>query len=762
MTGTGGTPVRRGIRLGVLLGLAAAVLAACTEVPPNDGDTSTPGVQPPGYEVETIASGLTLPTNLAFAPDGRIFVTELRGTVQTYDGVDDPTPSLVVDVSDEVASFNDLGLLGLAVDPDYPAEPWLYLQYSIDPSGLYGDRCPSPPGAYVDGCPMSAQITRIPVDPATGEASGPEQVLVSDRWCFQFPTHGPDDLAFLPDGTLVASAGDGGAFSDADIGQLGGSPGSPTPTNPCGDPPGGVGGPMTAPTAQGGALRSQDVLTGDDPTGFNGALIRIDPDSGAPVPSNPLVGVGPEHDDAVIAHGLRNPFRIAVRPGTDEIWVGDVGWNSWEEIDRVASATDDVVENFGWPCREGPSPAPVYSSLNLHLCALAASPSAPSTLTAPYFSYSRSDPPDAARCGTGGMSVSGLDFLDDSPPYGASLGGALVFGDYVRGCVWAMPIGADGDPDPGQVTTLATGRFASDLEVGPLGFVYVLDIVKGTIGRIVPGAGGPSPIVLTATPDSGPAPLTVSFDTAGSTDPSGGSLTFAWDLDGDGDHDDATGPTATATYTAEGNVEVSVRATSSSAKVWHATRTVHVGNTRPTIQVTAGPDGWAVGEPIEFSAVAVDAEDGPLAGSSVTWAVELRHCETPDDCHTHTYQTLEGTSGTVAGPDHDLPSYVVLKATARDSAGLTASDEVRLDPRTVTVHFTSWPEGLQVSVGSRTGTTPFDRTFIVGSRRTISTPEQQSWLDLFPVHFEAWSDGGDRSHDVVFTEPASWQALFRF
>ena len=54
----------------------------------------------------------------------------------------------------------------------------------------------------------------------------------------------------------------------------------------------------------------------------------------------------------IIAHGLRNPFRMTIRPGTNEVWVGDVGWNTWEEINRIADPLG-TVENFGWPCYEG-------------------------------------------------------------------------------------------------------------------------------------------------------------------------------------------------------------------------------------------------------------------------------------------------------------------------------------------------------------------------------------------------------------------------
>ena len=742
------------VRRAVLGVVVMATVASCSAGTPTG--TTPPPVT--GYDVVNVAGGLTLPTNLEFAPGGRVFVTEKDGRVQTFDDVSDPTPTLSADLSDEVASFNDLGLLALAVDPSYPAAPWVYLLYTTDPSGRYGDVCPDPPGAYIDGCPMSARITRFPVDPATGVRNGPEQVLVADRWCLQFPTHSVDDLAFLPDRTLVASAGDGASFSDADIGRLGGSFLSPTPRNPCGDPPGGVGATLGAPTAEGGALRAQDVLTSSDPTGFNGAVVRISPDTGAPVASNPLVGRGAADDDAVIAHGLRNPFRLAVRPGTDEVWISDVGWNAWEELDRIGSATDGVVENFGRPCREGPTDQPAYTSLGLDLCARATAPGAPSVPTNPYFAYPHTGAPDTERCGAGGMSVSGLGFLGHGP-YPAELDGALVFSDYVRGCVWAMALGADGQPDPARITTLATGRVAVDLEVGPDGYVYVLDIARGTIDRIRPDVVVPPDVVLTATPDNGPVPLAVTFDTAGSADPTGGTLTFAWDLDGDGAYDDATGPTATRTYADRGDVTVGVRATSTSGASNTASRVVHAGNSRPVLAVTAGPQGWAGGEPLSVSAIATDAEDGPLTGAQVTWTIEQHHCATATDCHTHIYQSATGTSGSVAGPDHDLPSYVVIRATAHDSTGLTTSSEVRLDPRTVTASFSTFPEGLEVGVGSTVQRTPFTRTFIAGSKRTVTAPVPQTWSG-FPLGFWFWSDGGARTHDVTFSSGGSWLAAF--
>lgn len=116
------------------------------------------------------------------------------------------------------------------------------------------------------------------------------------------------------------SAGDGASFSNVDYGQSG------SPLNPCGDPPAGVGGNQTAATGEGGALRSQDIRSGGDPLGLDGTIIRVDPDTGRPVPDAPSgASLSQVNSARVVAFGFRNPFRFAVRPGTNELWVGNVG-----------------------------------------------------------------------------------------------------------------------------------------------------------------------------------------------------------------------------------------------------------------------------------------------------------------------------------------------------------------------------------------------------------------------------------------------------
>ena len=167
--------------------------------------------------------------------------------------------------------------------------------------------------------------------------TGSEQVLVED-WCQQYPSHSIGTVEFGRDGALYASGGDGASFNFTDYGQDG------SQLNPCGDPPGAAGTALTPPTAEGGALRSQDLRTSGDPVTLDGSIIRVDPATGAGFSDNPLFGATDANARRIIAHGFRNPFRFTTRPDTNELWIGDVGWNDWEEINRIQNPVDGREE----------------------------------------------------------------------------------------------------------------------------------------------------------------------------------------------------------------------------------------------------------------------------------------------------------------------------------------------------------------------------------------------------------------------------------
>src|SRR6185295_14086140 len=190
-------------------------------------------------------------------------------------------------------------------------------------------------------------------------------------------------------------------------------------------------------------LRSQDLLTSGDPQSYDGTVIRLDPETGTPLPDNPLAGGDVLDDDPIIAFGLRNPFRMSPRPGTHEIWISDVGSGSWEEIDRITNTGDMPIENFGWPCYEGIGKGGL-GGLGMNLCSMLFAE--PGTVTDPYFTYSHGQKvvPDEP-CGTGSSAITAVAFYGTGA-YPASYEGALFFADYARSCIWTMPIGPDGEP----------------------------------------------------------------------------------------------------------------------------------------------------------------------------------------------------------------------------------------------------------------------------------------------------------------------------
>jgi glucose/arabinose dehydrogenase len=179
---------------------------------------------PTGFRESIALSGLTLPTAVRFAPDGRVYVAEKSGLIQVFDALTDTTPATFADLRTKVHNFHDRGLLGLALDPSFPAKPYVYVLYTHDAAiggtaprwgapGATFDDCPTPPGETDDGCVVSGRLSRLT---AAGDVmTGAEKVLVED-WCNQYPSHTIGSLAFGADGYLYVSGGDGASFNFVD------------------------------------------------------------------------------------------------------------------------------------------------------------------------------------------------------------------------------------------------------------------------------------------------------------------------------------------------------------------------------------------------------------------------------------------------------------------------------------------------------------------------------------------------------------------
>jgi len=734
------------VRSSAIRPLALAAVLALALVAAGAPSAQAQPLQP-GFTESVVFDNLIDPTDVAFAPDGRVFMAEKSGLIKVFSSLSATTPTIAADLRTQVYNFWDRGLLSIALDPQFPVRPYLYALYTYDGKigetaprwgqpGVSSDPCPTPPGPTDAGCLVSTRLSKLTV---TGNAVSGEQTLIHD-WCQQFPSHSAGGLVFGPDGMLYASGGDGASFNFTDYGQEG---------NPCGDPPGGVGTNLSAPTAEGGALRSQDYRTTTDPTGLDGALIRIDPDTGAAAPGNPMSASSDANARRIVAAGMRNPFRFTFRPGTSEIYVGDVGWGAWEEIDRIPAPTDATVDNFGWPCYEGNGQSPAYAGAGLNLCKSLYSTTG--SVTSPLFTYSHSgDVVSGEECTIAGASISGLAFYQGGS-YPSSYTGALFFADYSKRCTWVM-FEKNGVPDPTTRQVFLNENDPVNIKTGPGGDLFLVDF-NGQLRRIsYPGGNRAPTAVAKAEPQAGPLPLTVNFDASGSTDPDAGDvLTYAWDLDGDGAYDDSTAVKPSWTYTKAANVTVRLKVTDKGGLVSTDSVLIGAGNEVPNAQIETPTAAlqWAVGDSISFSGKGTDPQDGTLSAAKMSWTLVMRHCETENDCHSHTIQTFAGVAGgSFIAPDHEFPSHLELRLTVTDSGGLSDTETLRLDPKTVDLVFKSEPPGLTLLAGESATAAPYTKTVIVGSKVSLAAPTPQS-LNGSWMGFSSWSDGGARVHDIV-------------
>lgn len=730
---------------------ALAATAACALVGLLAAVPAGAGVVPPGFQETQAFSGLVNPTVVRFAPDGTVYVAEKSGRIWTYDGLGDNTKTLFADLRTQVHNFWDRGLLGMELDFHYESFPYVYVLYTYNaavggtaprwpPSDSLSDSCPDPPGATNDGCVVSGRLSRLVPQPGGGVR---EDVLIND-WCQQYPSHSVGSLEMDAAGALYATGGDGASFNFTDWGQDG------SPVNPCNDPH--TGSSPTPPNAEGGALRSQDLRTTGDPVGLDGSLIRVDAGTGQGISGNPLFANSDPNARRIVAEGLRNPFRFDVAESGD-VWIGDVGWNTWEEIDR---SPDRSFTNFGWPCYEGGDQGsarqPGYDAANLAICETLYGQT--NAVARPYFAYNHSAKiVPGESCPSGSSSIAGMRIYDgaDATSFPGIWANALFFADYSRDCIWVMRAGADGLPDPGTRQTFDAG--ASNpvwLEVGPDGALYYADFDGGRVMRIQSTAVNQSPTAaLSADTTSGHAPLEVHFDGTASIDPDHDSLAYAWDLDGDGALDDSTSATPTYTYTAEGSYRVTLRVSDGRGGSDTATTTIDVDNSPPVATITSPLPTlqWAVGDRIAFSGSAQDAEDGTLPASALRWKLLMRHC--PSNCHTHPIQGWHDTYGaTLVAPDHEWRSYMLLRLIATDFDGARVSTSIRLLPRTSVLRITSTPPGAQLALDASAGAAPLRERVIVGSHHTISAPTPQT-IGGEELDFLRWSDRGAGTHTVT-------------
>lgn len=760
--------------------LALLLALACVgSLAAGAGPAAAEGILPSGFRDSVEIEDLKDPTAVRFAPDGGVFIAQKNGEILYFEDFEDETPTVFADLRKQTYDNGDRGLLGLALDPNYPAEPYVYALYTFDhvlaedAPGAYprwgkaefnyeGDPCPKPGGADVDACPVSGRLVRLT---DVNHHATAEKMLV-EGWCQQDSSHSIGAIEFGPEGALFASGGEGASFISPDYGQYGWPH-----KNQCGDPPGGEA--LTPPSAEGGSLRSQDLLTPfdplavePDPTGLSGTLIRVDPQTGAGWPGNPLAASADANERRIVAFGFRNPFRFAIDRRSEEVYVGNVGNGTDEEIDRVPLDASGPY-NSGWPCFEGPHHNPDFENLDLALCE--GLYEQPGSTSEPFYYYSHASgvSPDDPCPTYNGSAITGSTFYEAGafPP---EYKNALFFADSVRGCIYVMEADADGDPNP-----LSTRPFLSeggpytgaDLEVGPGGDLYYLSLYGDEgLHRISYDAHAPV-ARLTADRISGALPLEVKLDASASTDPDGEALSFEWDLDENGTYETKGGATQETEFTVSEDAKVYVRVKDQTGNASTAVLRIYAGDTPPQIKITKPAESltWEIGQTIEFagSAKAREGAGAAIPTAKLYWRSSVLHCPGgAGACHAHPLQVFPAvSSGQLTAPDHDYPSKIKLSLTATDDRGLSATKTIELEPKTVQLQLVSDPAGIALTAGNLTGPAPFGLTAIKGGNVTLAAPAT-AVIGGKAYDFKAWSDGQARVHSLVATGSKTLTATY--
>lgn len=658
---------------------------------------TTRGAVPAGFQDALVAS-VTSPTALAFTPDGRLLITGQTGRLWIYqNNALLSTPAL--DLAAVLCSNSERGLLGVAVDPAFSTNRFIYLFYTFRKSGVCDTNTANAPVNRVSRFTLADTNT---VNPST-------ELVLLDNIPSHAGNHNGGDVQFGRDGLLYISVGDGGCDYLGNSGCAGAND----------------------------AARDLHVTLGK--------ILRITATGAIPA-GNPFTGTDSARCNTTgraaagqkcretFAWGLRNPFRMAFDPNAagTRFFINDVGQNAWEEIDEGAAGAD-----YGWNAREG------------H-CANGSTTNCgapPAGMTNPIFDYAHAN---------GCAAITGGAFVPRGV-WPAEFEGQYLFGDYVCGSIFRLTRNADGTYTR---STFASGLGASSAVAMMFGpweatqALYYTTYAGGGQVRRISSTTNRAPIAtLTAAPRSGPAPLTVRFDASGSSDPDGQTLTFEWDF-GDGIMASG-GVVQTHTYQNPGRFTGRVTVRDGAGGSGSATVTIDTGNTPPvpTISTPTSTARFAVGETITLSGNATDAEDGSLPPSSLSWIVTLHH-------NTHTHPFVPPTAGnnvTFQAPaPEDLAatttSYLTIHLTATDANGASSTVTRTLQPRLVNVTLDTVPSGLTLSVNGTAVTTPrtitsWDKYALALNAATQRDAGATPWL------FSTWSDGGAAAHTVI--TPAS-------
>ena len=574
------------------------------------------------------------PTALAFAPGRRLLVATKGGRVLALErGLG--RPRRILDLRDRVCREGERGLVGLAVDPRFSRNRFIYVFYTRRRGAC--------------GPPAVNRLSRFVVREGGSVDPESEHVLL-DRIPSPSRYHVGGDVQFGKDGLLYVAVGDGMCYYAAGPGSVerGGCAGHHGPRNP--------------------AAREPNVLLGK--------ILRVDRDGRAPRANGAgqrcaLTGrtrAGARCRE-IFASGLRNPFRMAFDPTAEStrFFINDVGEQTWEEVNLGRRGAD-----YGWNLREGRCPVGRTRG-----CA-----PAPPSLTDPIYTYRQPGARDHARGRRGCEAITGGAFV----PHGSwprRLQGDYLFADYVCGRITRL-VRTPAGYRPRAFASRLGRSSAVHLAFGPgpdgTALFFTSLAHGGEVMRIDYARGNRRPIAeAAATPSYGAVPLEVAFDASPSSDPDGDALEQLWDF-GDGASLETGAPRVRHVYAVAGVHRAVLRVRDAHGAVSDPLEIlVHAGNTPPGIAVT-GVRRYRFGERLTLTATATDEQDGPLDGAALRWRVDLRH-----EQHTHPYATRRGPRLVLRAPrvlgDHDpRTTFLRVRVSIADSWGLRTTVKRDLRP----------------------------------------------------------------------------------
>ncbi|QNE21878.1 carbohydrate-binding protein [Kribbella qitaiheensis] len=721
---------RKGVRRISLLITAVLTAALGLSAPATTAQAGS--TIPPGdYQQVSLASGsneLGEAMSLAVLPNRSVVHTARDGSVRITDAAG--TTSLAGKLN--VYAHDEEGLQGVAVDPNFSSNRFIYLYFSPRLSTPDGDAPTDGTQADWDAWKGELHLSRFILKTDNTLDLASEKIVLrvaNDRGqC----CHVGGDLDFDAAGNLYLTTGDDSNPFQSD---------SFTPIDE-----------RTSRNPQFDAQRSAGN-TND----LRGKLLRIhpQPDGTYTIPAGNLFPAGTAQTrPEIYAMGFRNPFRMSVDKLTGIVYLGDYGPdsgvtdpnrgpNGQVEFDRITAPG-----NFGWPyCTgtntsnetyndyqfpSGPSGAKFdcaggvtnNSFRNTGQTKLAAAKPAwirygGDAGTPPEFGAGGSESP------MGGPVYRYDANLNSAVKFPASLDGRFFAGEYGR--KWIKAIEVTGSGTPGDIGAFPwTGTQVMDMAFGPDGALYVLDYGTGSNNQALwrieyLGSQNRNPIAkASGNPTSGGRPLTVTFSSAGSSDPEGGALTYRWTF---GDGGTSTQANPTYTFNTAGNYTATLTVTDPTGLTGSANVQVSVGNTAPTVNLQTPGDGalFSFGDTVPFQVTVTDPEDGTIDCSRVKVTYLLGH-----DDHQHQITSKTGCSGSIAVPvdgEHDQSANVfgVFDASYTDNGGLTSHSIHKLQPRhRQAEHFTA-QSGIQLA----------DHGTAEGGR-TVGFVDNTDWISFQP------------------------------